>query len=61
MLFGIRDITELRRAQQALTQSELRLRTVFDTSPDGILISRAGGGEIVDVNTGFTQLWGYAP
>lgn len=59
MLFVVRDITELRRTERALEQSEMRLRTVFEASPDAILISRAGGGGIVDVNVGFTRLWGY--
>jgi len=59
LLFVSRDITKLRRAEEALEQSELRLRTVFEASPDAILLSRAGGGGIVDVNHGFTELWGY--
>lgn len=59
MLFVVRDITEIVRTEAALEQSELRLRTVFDASPDAILISRAGGGGIIDVNDGFTRLWGF--
>ncbi|ADN02873.1 hypothetical protein STHERM_c19380 [Spirochaeta thermophila DSM 6192] len=43
----------------ALTQSEERLRLVFDTFPEAVAINRASDGRYVDVNQGFTSITGY--
>lgn len=45
-----RDITESRRAEERIQQSELRYRRLFESAKDGILIIQAGSGMIVDVN-----------
>jgi PAS domain S-box-containing protein len=52
-------ISERERAQQALRESEMHLRTVFQTSPDAITISRLEDGKIIRVNEGFADLFGY--
>lgn len=39
----LRDITERHEAQEALRQSETRLRTLFDTLSEGVLQTRADG------------------
>ena len=52
-------ISERERAQQALRESEMHLRTVFQTSPDAITVSRLEDGKIIRVNEGFADLFGY--
>jgi PAS domain S-box-containing protein len=52
------DITERRRAQQALEESEVRFRTLTEASFEGIVF--AEGGIIYDANEGFAQMFGYS-
>jgi len=54
-----RDVTDLRRAEEALRESEERFRLAFQTSPDSININRVSDGLYVDINDGFTKLTGY--
>jgi len=54
-----RHINERERVEQTLGESEMRFRTIFNTSPDAISISRLEDGRIVNVNEGFTELNGY--
>jgi PAS domain S-box-containing protein len=54
-----RDITDRRRAQEALQESQQRFRTAFLTSPDAININRIEDGMYIDINHGFTALTGY--
>jgi len=56
----VRQLNESERTQRDLHESELRMRTVFRTSPDSISISRLKDGALVDVNEGFCELSGYA-
>ena len=53
------DITERKRADEALKQSEEKFRTVFESSPDAITITRRKDGRFVEVNDGFTEMSGY--
>ena len=55
-----RDITEIRRAEEALRQSEERFSKAFHASPDWMAISRQTDGRFIDVNEGFERLTGYA-
>jgi len=62
----VEDINALKEADQRLTEateeirlSESRYRTVFQTSPDGVLIVRLSDGKILDVNKTFLQATGY--
>jgi PAS domain S-box-containing protein len=55
----IRDITERKRADEALKESEERFRKAFLTSPDSININRLEDGAYVDINEGFTETTGY--
>ena len=54
------DITEKKKAEEALRLSEERFRKSFKTSPDSININRMKDGLFVDVNEGFTALTGYS-
>jgi PAS domain S-box-containing protein len=52
------DITERRRAEQAIRESEQRLRAMAEASPLPIVISRATGGHILYANQEVEQLVG---
>ncbi len=52
------DITELKRSEAALRESEEKFRATFYTSPDSISIT-AKDGTFVEINPGFTKLTGY--
>lgn len=53
------NITERRRIQEALTQSEEKFRKAFYTSPDAVNINRLEDGMYVSINPGFTRTTGY--
>ncbi|MCB2229085.1 PAS domain S-box protein [bacterium] len=53
------DITDRKKTEQALMESEERFRAAFQTSPDSITISREFDGGWVDVNEGFERISGY--
>jgi PAS domain S-box-containing protein len=53
------DITEKRRAEQALTLSEAKFAGAFRGNPDSISISRVSDGVLVDINDSFIDLTGY--
>ena len=55
-----RDISERKRAETALLQSEERYRTAFRTSPDAININRLEDGLYLDVNDGLMRLTGWS-
>lgn len=52
------DITDLKQVEKLLKENELRLKTIIETSPDGIAISSLDGTvQFVTQNT--VSLWGY--
>ena len=58
-LAAIRDITDRKRVEDALRESEEKFRLTFHTSPDSINLNRLSDGMFLDINEGFTQLTGY--
>ncbi|MGB7749689.1 MAG: PAS domain S-box protein [Verrucomicrobiia bacterium] len=54
------DITERKRAQEALIVSESRYRRLFEAARDGILILDAGTGKVVDVNPFLVEMLGFS-
>lgn len=56
----VEDIDDLRRTEEALSESEDRFRMVFDRSNDAIMILDPSREEILDVNPRTCQLLGYS-
>ena len=54
-----RDITERKKAEEALLKSEQKYRAILDKAPDAILI-RDINGNVIDANPQATKLFGYS-
>ena len=55
-----RDITERKRAQEALHESEERITKAFCAIPDALIISRLEDGKILEVNDSWYKVFGYS-
>jgi diguanylate cyclase (GGDEF)-like protein/PAS domain S-box-containing protein len=55
----MRNITDLKKAQDLLRASEVRYRTAFQTSLDAITIIKLSDARIVDVNEKFLEITGF--
>jgi PAS domain S-box-containing protein len=53
-----RDITERKRVESALRESEERFATAFRSSPAAMVISRYEDGKMLDVNEAFLRVFG---
>ena len=60
VLLAIEDDTDRRQAVDAMKNSEIRYRRLFEHAKDGILILNAESGTIIDANPFMTALLGYS-
>ena len=60
ILLAIEDITERKRAAEALKASESQYRLIFETAREGIWVLDAKTGVLLDVNPFFQDLVGYS-
>ena len=56
----LRDITERKRAEQILRQSHDELRSIYDSTVDGILVADAEIGHPIRVNAAYSRMLGYS-
>jgi len=56
-----RDISERKRAEVELVESEQKFSKIFQSSPVGMVITSFSDGKILDVNVSFTRITGYSP
>jgi PAS domain S-box-containing protein len=61
VLVCAQDMTEWKRAEKAVQESERKFRLAFHTSPDSINLNRLEDGVFLDINEGFSKIMGYAP
>ncbi|WP_409281346.1 bifunctional diguanylate cyclase/phosphodiesterase [Pseudomonas defluvii] len=59
LVVAVRDISQLKEAQDQLQTSEEKFAKAFHASPDGLLLSRQRDGRLIEVNEGFCRLTGY--
>jgi len=60
-LMGVfRDVTDRKRAQVALEESEARFRTLFDSAADGIIVADAETKRFLLANSAICQMLGYS-
>jgi PAS domain S-box-containing protein len=56
----LEDITERKRMEAVLRQSEQKFSKAFHSSPDVLILSRQQDGLIIDVNDSWEQVFGYS-
>jgi PAS domain S-box-containing protein len=57
----VRDITERKRMEEKVKESELKFRTIFDTAGDGILCADIETKKLVFGNEAVCRMLGYSP
>ena len=60
ILLAIEDITERKRLESLLTESEERYRRLFETASDGIVLLEKREGKITHANPATEKMLGYA-
>jgi PAS domain S-box-containing protein len=56
----VRDITERKQSEKALSEAELKFRTIFDKASDGILLAENGRSTFYIANNKICEMLGYA-
>lgn len=56
---SVEDITERKRVEKSLQQSEDRLFKIFHSSPSAIIVSRLSDGKFLDMNEAASNIYGY--
>ena len=56
----VRDITDRKQAEEALLESEIKFRSLFDSSPQAIALTSIETGKLIDVNNKCCELTKYA-
>ncbi len=56
----IKDISQRKKTEEKLIESEEKFRKAFNTSTDSMIISRLSDGLLLDVNEGFCKLTGFS-
>lgn len=57
---SVEDITERKKVEKSLQQSEDRLSKIFHSSPSAIIVSRVADGTFLDMNDAACQIYGYS-
>jgi PAS domain S-box-containing protein len=57
---ALRDVTERKNAEQALSESEEKFSKAFQSNPNGICITEIETGRYIAVNESFCRLFGYS-
>lgn len=60
ILLAIEDITERKRLEDLLTESEERYRRIFETASDGIVLLEKREGNIINANPATEKMLGYS-
>lgn len=60
VVVNYRDITESKRAEEALKRSEEKFFKAFHAAPDAVLITRMENAQIAEVNDGFCRIMEYS-
>jgi PAS domain-containing protein len=60
LLGSYHDVTARKRVEDALRRSERLFATIFQSSPDAIMLSSLSDGRLIDVNEAFLQAFGTA-
>jgi PAS domain S-box-containing protein len=61
ILHIVRDITERKKNEEALRQSNENLSKIIKTTPDASCITRLVDGTFLEINQAFTDITGYTP
>jgi len=59
-LLIMRDISERKRAEEALRERDLRFREVYEQSEDAVLFFKTGSDYVIEANATTEQLFGYS-
>ncbi len=57
---ALRDISESKRAEEALKENEDKYRTLFEMESDALAVIEINTGKMLEVNKSFLELYGYS-